>query len=1462
MNGAPEPLLVHPRYEPGPVLGRGGQGVVLRVRDREAPDHPLAAKIWRSGAFNPSALAAEFALLRALDIPGLVRAHDFGSDQRTGAPFLVEDFVDGVPAREFLAALPARRVARLGYLLSEVAATLAALHDAAFVHGDLKPEHVRVGADERVWLFDLGSALGCSPSNISGGPGGLTPAFAAPEVLAGARPTSASDLYSLGALGWALAVGSPPVVRPLKLRRVAHWVPPSLADVIDRLLEPHPSDRPANAERVLEQLGHAGLPTARRASPPPIGRAHQLAALLEGRAGVRYLVGPSGSGKTHLLREVVTRALLAGRVARRVSFPHPDSAFVAQLVSFFRGAEAAWPFTVRGSRHHPMLVALDGLHEAPGELVVALDAYRCRASASSDLDLLLATREAPAGAARILLDALDPAAFSELCRTLGMSDPLQIADYAQMTGRNPGWLVAASGRVPLTQDMVLERARTLSAGAQQLLAALSMIGGVATEPLMRSLSASPSGERALELAELLSAALVVRRAPDQRLTFALQDVALAPKIASALGSFEIAERVSARLSSDDTLPARALLALGTGPFLPNTRDSLLARAALLARRAGARSDEVDALFALAATPRERTSERLLRLERLTRHSGGAHPEVLAWLVEAAARDPLLVPLVARRQAEQAVRAGDFGLAESHVARAEQSARELGDRIGAALSQATRGAVALYRADVAGAERALREALAQLSTLDIDDPEELARIEHNSGVVALYGDRVSDAARAFERSLSIKRALGDRAGVRSCLLNLGLALARSGDYARAVSVLDEAILLAVSLGQAAGRAWCLAARADLEIRRGDARAADQFIAEAEAVVEAPPMVRADLSLLRGHSALLDGDGARALAALADLDPGLRSSDPSLDTRALLIGGGAQLASVPASPRAAARSAVRAARAARAARLFEIEKQALELLRRARKRLSRRPEPRYASAMPDRDAPLWSWLNEIASGTPSAEASVHLLRELRALSGAERAWLVTSDARGRPLRACAIDLDGFPLDSALSRIDLEWAQRPAEASAILYQRDVQTAGGRGSRLAIAVPASASESPSSLLLLEHRFQVGAFDSISSEQIARFAILAGVALRLGIAQPVASDRPVEPAGPSSLDSNPLASAVGETTALPVTDPRREFPRIMGQSRALRSALARLETAIDSDLPALILGETGTGKELFARALHEHGARARAPFVALNCAAVPDSLFESELFGHARGAFTGAERARPGLIARAEGGLLFLDEMAELPLTRQAALLRVLESRKYRPVGSDEERPFDVRIVAASNRPLDAEVARGKFRQDLLYRINVLELHVPALRERAEDIPLLVRGFLDRSSTRVLISPDAMSALESYAWPGNVRELEHQVQRLLALGVPRIELAHLPRGLRPSGARRPRVPLAPTASAEAGPRAVVPLDLRAEVERALLLAEGNITHAAQALGLTRHGLKKRMLRLGLRAQQKLGGSE
>jgi DNA-binding NtrC family response regulator len=1433
------PLLVHARYEVGAELGRGAQGVVVRVVDREAPERALVAKVWRVGRFTDSAILGEFSLLRRLDVPGLVRAHDLGHDERTGAAFFVEDFVDGQEASELLAgAAPgAARAERLFQVVAEVATTLAALHDAAFVHGDLKPAHVRVTPEGRVCLLDFGAAV-ASTRERDGEVTIATPAFAAPEVLAGERATARSDLFSLGALAWALATGVPPGPKPGKLRALSPWVPPSMAELVERLLQPHPRDRPESAEAVLGSLGLTGLASARRVVPAPVGRERELLELGQPRVGVRYLVGPSGVGKSHLLREVATRALLAGREVRRVAFPSTDALLVSELVTFLRGASAAWPFTERrtagateavGSAT-PTLLVLDELHAAPAELVAALDAYRCRGAHGRALDVIGALREAPEGSEQLSLGPLAAAPFAELCARLGVSEPLQVAKLAQVTRHNPGWLVAANGRVPLTRDMVLERTRELSKTALELLATLALFGGIIEEALLERASSAGVGGGRPAADELLAAGLVTRRSLSGAAVYALQVPELASEIAAALGSFELSEQAASLALGDDSQTPRALLTLASSPFPNGQRERLLEQAVNAAERAGLAGEQADALLALAASPAQRSPALLRKLERLLRSAGTSQPEVLQWLADAAEREPALAPLCLRRQAEQAARSGNFELAERCAGEAEARAAEQGDRLTEALALATRGAVALFRADVVAAERALLDARARLATFDVADREELARLDHNLGVVALYADRIDDAVQAFERSLVIKRQLGDRAGVRSCLLNLGLALARRGDHDAAARTLTEAHALARALRQNAGRAWCLAALADVEVRRNRPLDAERFIAEAEAIAEAPPAIRADLSLLRGQLALLRGNAAAARQALDQLEPALRASDAMVDARAKLIEAGAWLASLPAAPRRAARLAIAAARVARTARLPEVEARALELLRRARSGAAKPVVTRYASAVPDADPAVWNWLEQVAGGAGGEASVVSLLRALCGASAAERVLLVVGQASGAPVRAWGVDFEGFELPSALERCDPSLISAAFEAPGPHYLRDVATSAGRGSRLTLALPGAAP----ALLLFEHRFRPSGFDAVGAEQLQRWGVAAALALRL-VATAVAA--PALP-GPAQVASDSLPS-----TAVPAREARRHFANIIGSSRALRAALARLDSAIDSELPVLIAGETGTGKELFARALHELGPRAQAPFVAVNCGAIPDALFEAELFGHARGAFTGAERPRAGLIARAEGGTLFLDEIGELPLARQAALLRVLEARRFRAVGSDEERACDVRIVAATNRVLKDEVARGAFRQDLLYRINVIEVLVPPLRERREDMALLVQSFLARAKSEVTLDPEVFAALEAQPWPGNVRELEHQIQRLLALGVRRVELGHLPRELRRG------VSLSPSAAApdeSAG-------DPRADVQRAVHDAGGNITHAARALGLTRHGLKKRMLRLGLR---------
>ena len=243
----------------------------------------------------------------------------------------------------------------------------------------------------------------------------------------------------------------------------------------------------------------------------------------------------------------------------------------------------------------------------------------------------------------------------------------------------------------------------------------------------------------------------------------------------------------------------------------------------------------------------------------------------------------------------------------------------------------------------------------------------------------------------------------------------------------------------------------------------------------------------------------------------------------------------------------------------------------------------------------------------------------------------------------------------------------------------------------------------------------------------------------------------------------------------------RRELRRltgldnIIGQSPKMRAIFELIQTVAPQTSRVLITGESGTGKELVARAIHENSLRSQAPFITINCGAFPETLLESELFGYMKGAFTGANENRQGLFQAAHGGTLFMDEIGNMSLTMQVKLYRVLQEGKVRPIGSTEENDVDVRIIAATNKDFEREIAEGRFREDLYYRLSVIPIQLPPLRERSEDIPLLARHFLERFLKAMekpveSVSPEAMRRLESYDWPGNVRELENTMERAVAL--------------------------------------------------------------------------------------------
>ncbi len=335
--------------------------------------------------------------------------------------------------------------------------------------------------------------------------------------------------------------------------------------------------------------------------------------------------------------------------------------------------------------------------------------------------------------------------------------------------------------------------------------------------------------------------------------------------------------------------------------------------------------------------------------------------------------------------------------------------------------------------------------------------------------------------------------------------------------------------------------------------------------------------------------------------------------------------------------------------------------------------------------------------------------------------------------------------------------------------------------------------------------------------------------------------------AKPVALDQ--LRALVKSALKIPETAPADTPARdLIGQSGAMQEIRARIAKLARTQAPVHIAGESGSGKELAARLIHRLGNRADKPFVAVNCGAIPETLMESEFFGYRKGAFTGADADRDGFFQAANGGTLFLDEVADLPLSMQVKLLRVLQEKKVRKVGATTEEPVDVRIVSATHQNLATLVEAGRFRQDLYYRLNVIELVMPSLRDRIEDIPELARALLDKlGGGDVKIDRDAEKALRAYAFPGNVRELENTLERALAL----CEDQHI---------RAADLNLAPAlpAAADAAPGSKYPLqDYLDQMERAAILealeqTRYNKTAAARLLGVTFRSLRYRLERLGI----------
>ena len=394
----------------------------------------------------------------------------------------------------------------------------------------------------------------------------------------------------------------------------------------------------------------------------------------------------------------------------------------------------------------------------------------------------------------------------------------------------------------------------------------------------------------------------------------------------------------------------------------------------------------------------------------------------------------------------------------------------------------------------------------------------------------------------------------------------------------------------------------------------------------------------------------------------------------------------------------------------------------------------------------------------------------------------------------------------------------------------------------RSVLCMPLRVGAEVTGALYLDHRFQAGAFSELDLPWLLAFADQGAIVLHLY----ALLDRNRAQAAQLEEHNRLLQRSVqaqAEVLATPAPELRRSalrhpFPGLIGESPALLRVLHVLDRVVDTDLPVLLTGESGTGKEVAARALHQSGPRRRGEFVAVNVAAIADGLLESELFGHQKGAFTGADRDRPGLLRQAAGGTLFLDEITEMDLELQAKLLRALEQKQVRPVGSEREYGIDVRVVAATNRSVQQAIAERRLREDLYFRLAVVTVQLPPLRERLDDVVPIAEHCLqqlarEQSVAAPPIGPALAAALRARAWPGNVRQLRNEMQRLWAMAAGGELLPEL---------LSPVAPVAATAGP--GPQEYDLASLeRWAIERALTAAGGNKAEAARLLGIGRRTL-------------------
>jgi serine/threonine-protein kinase PknK len=1473
-----------PRYEKLQRLGAGGGGEVWSVRDR-TNGRVLALKVLSAGAGEAEidALVREAVALSGLEGLGVPRVTAFGT-LRDGRRYMVRELIEGQSLDEVLQQ-------RDGPWLEPIASAcekLTVVHRAGLLHGDVKPAHIIVGADGRGTLVDLGLAAPWQEGGTAAK--GLTPRYAAPELLEGEPLTVRAEVYAIGI-----------TLREALARRggeLPDHVRAALAEVAARATQLAAAARWPSVDELASALRRAaGVAATVQPGEPPwpvLGVDATARALLDetrslAAKGAIAIEGPRGAGKTTLARRLAWTLGMSGRTVAMIEAPESAMSMrdVVEIeLAQLDGASTAAP---------PVVVVDEGLRLDKG----AVAALRRAADAGARLVVV-----APRAAVRrisggeccpFVVPPIDTAAAVELLQRSVPSLPDALRPYLIARVRcRPGPLRAAvrrlSGRVIVSEQDVDSALAEASSSVPPIGQALDAV------------------ERALEMGRFDDA---------ERDLDALRDSESDPKepVRVGLARARIAvgrgdpQRALAELEAieHDALAGEGRRAWHGVRARVCLRAGQYAEAAKLAQAvvdAGA-SDALaaDALsvrgVALAFTGEdERAGQALHEAVRIARKTGEPRAEAVALGSAAIAHQ----------------RAGRTSDARSAYEASLAAAEKAGDA-------ATVAAMRLNLAGLAQGEGDLAQAL-----VNLEAAVDMGRRAGNGATVTqallnlanldLYLGRWARAHTSIDLLLARRDELSPAA--RAQLLGLEAEHAtRTGDVGRGARLYEET-----------ARAWEVqqrprdAAEARLEglLSRTRERDGDPHVLARE-LDEVSKTMGDDgfgehgalAELVRGSIAHAAGDEEAARRAL-DCAIDLARSGGRREWAWRALEARARLASAQGGVATARRDSEQA--------LAMLEETAAKLPRDLREVFWNDPRRRalrqahtgtaaapvfpvgtiattrsspgstsHHAATEDRLARILEITRELASEHDVPRLLLRVTDHAVALLGAERGFVVLIGQRGELEAHAARGRAGE--DDPHARFSRSVAER-----VVARGEPVVTISARDDeRLAEAVSVHQLMIQSiacvpirgappfgrtiGALYVETRLRPGVRFEQELPTLSAFADQAAIAIenaRLLAENRERADALARANGDLAAARDELARLLGKRTEQ-LAEVRRDLKQVraelrshfgyaglIGTSAVMRRVYALIERLKDTDVPVLVTGESGTGKEMVARAIHQAGPRAKKPFVGVNCAAIPANLLESELFGSVRGAFTGADRDRPGLFQEANGGTLLLDEIGEMPLQMQSGLLRVLQEKCVRPVGGTKEESVDVRVVAATNRDLTHMVAARTFREDLYYRLHVVEVHVPPLRERIEDIPPLIDHMLSLFAARYrrdrrAFSRDAVRKICAYPWPGNVRQLEHALLSAWLMSdraeieAEDVELPSSPPPVRAPRSAGTRVP-ASARAASAKPRAASTSEFKsAERERilgALTACNWNRAQAAKMIGVPRRTFYRRLREFGI----------